>query len=297
MFEGFEEFDIPVQDDLAVTIHGRKSSDSSLPPLLLLHGFPQSHHMWYQVAPQLVEKYHVIVPDLRGYGASSKPDPVMGYMKNAMANDFVSLMEKLDHDEFFVCAHDRGARVAHKMCVDHPEKVKKVILLDICPTLAMYEQTDFTFARAYFHWFFLIQPEPMPEAAITAEPDVFLKKFLGVSAEADLGLFSKENMEYYRKMLADRDTVHGMCQDYRAAASLDLEAQKTDLANRRKIKCPLRVLWGNEGLIEKKFDALKEWRKVTDEGVPVDGHAVDSGHFIPEHVPDVVVKNILEFLV
>lgn len=302
MFDGFEPFSIVTSTDPEVTIAGiRSTGNKDLPALLLLHGFPQTHHIWHRVAPQLTDSYNIVLPDLRGYGASSKPkDDVAHYAKSAMARDCIAVMDGLGFGSgvpFFVCAHDRGARVAHKLCVDHPSRVRKAIFLDICPTLAMYEATNLELAKSYFHWFFLIQRSPLPETLILGAPRQLAEMFMGGRQKDGTAIFAPEAFEVYVGGLGDPDTVHGMCQDYRASVTLDMEEQRGDLAEGRHIKSPLRVLWGKVGVIEKAFDALAEWRKVTDKGVSVDGHVVDSGHYIPEQAPDVVVAEIRDFLV
>lgn len=302
MFDGFQPFDIQTQDDPPVTIHGLKSGDassSSLPPLLLLHGFPQSHHIWHRVAPQLTDKYAVILMDIRGYGASSKPADLASYAKSAMARDCIAVMDALGYAgrPFFVCSHDRGSRVTHKLCVDFPDRVRAAILLDIAPTLAMYTATNFDFAKAYFHWFFLIQREPLPEMLITAKPREFAELYMGGRQERGLQIFEKENFDYYASMLGDEDAVHAMCQDYRASSTLDLDEARDDFKNGRLVKCPLLVLWGKHGVIEKCFDAIKEWRAVTEQGVDVKGYSVEAGHYIPEQTPQDVVAAVREFLV
>ncbi|KFA64895.1 hypothetical protein S40285_02855 [Stachybotrys chlorohalonatus IBT 40285] len=299
MFDGFESFSITTQQDPPISISGIKSSnDACLPALLLLHGFPQTRHIWHLVAPRLTSKYTVVVPDLRGYGASSKPPELVAYAKSAMAHDFIVVMDQLGFEgkDFYVCGHDRGARVAHKLCVDHPRRVRKVMLLDISPTLAMFEATNEEFAKLYYHWFFLAQPEPLPETFLSARPREFIELFMG-GAKKNLGLFEQRCMEEYVKAAEDPAAVHAMCNDYRAAASLDLDEARQDLKNGRLIQCPVRVLWGKQGVIERCFKAVEDWRAVTAEGVPVHGSAVDSGHYIPEQVPDDVVSNILDFFV
>lgn len=295
MFDAFEPFNFTTESEPHVVIHGIKSGDStsSLPPLLLLHGFPQTHHTWHYIAPQLLHKYTIVIPDLRGYGESSKPDPVSAYAKSAMARDCIAVMDQLGFGSFFVCAHDRGARVAHKLLVDHPDRVRSAILLDICPTLAMYSATSFDFAKHYFHWFFLIQEAPLPETLVSGSARKVADAFLGGAQP----WFEQGVYEHYVKSLEDPDTIHGMCNDYRAGATLDLDEARDDLSNNRLIRCPLRVIWGNRGVIEKCFDALKEWRAVTDKDFEVDGYSLDSGHFIPEEAPDKVVAAVLEFLV
>ncbi|KAK1585738.1 Alpha/Beta hydrolase protein [Colletotrichum navitas] len=301
MFEGFQPFTVTTQDSPEVTIYGIKSGDSSstLPPLLLLHGFPQSHHMWHRVAEQLIEQYTVVLIDIRGYGKSSKPSDVASYAKSAMARDCVSVMDHLGYANkpFFVCAHDRGARVAHKLCVDFPGRVRKAIFLDICPTLVMYKTTNFEFAKAYFHWFFLIQQEPLPENLINASPRQFLELFMGGRQPKALEIFDKENFDYYASVMEQPAAVHSMCNDYRASATLDLEEAEADLEAGRLIQSPLMVLWGKYGVIEKCFEAVKEWQNVTSKDISVKGSSVDSGHYIPEQAPEDVVKAITGFFV
>ncbi len=291
MFPNFTPFNIPLSPTR--TIHGLHHGHG--PPLLLLHGFPQNLLIWHIIAPQLTSVYTVIALDLRGYGQSSKPpggENHIAYSKSVMAKDCVDVMEKLGHERFYICAHDRGARVAHKLCVNYPEKVMKAIFLDIAPTLAMYNKTDFAFATAYWHWFFLVQPSPLPESLMVANPRSWIENTMG---KVGLGIFNIEAIESYVKQMGDKDCVAGMCEDYRAAASVDLEESREDVEKGRKIKCPLRVLWGQKGIIEAQFDALKEWREVAEEG-KVDGGVVDSGHYIPEENPDVVLWHINEFL-
>ena len=184
--------------------------------------------------------------------------------------------------------------MVHQLCVDFPERVEKAMVLDIAPTLAMYEKTDFEFARAYAHWFFLIQPSPLPESLMLANPRSWIENTMGSRYGVGLEVFDKEAIESYVKQMGDEDSVKGMCEDYRAAASVDLEEQREDIRNGRKIKCPFRVLWGKRGVIEAQFDALKEWRKVSEDGV-VSGEALESGHYIPEEVPEVLVAHIKDF--
>lgn len=292
-FPNFKEQTVAVSPDINIfTVTGGQG-----PALLLLHGFPQSHHIFHKVAPNLSKDYTIVCPDIRGYGASSKPAGDANhsqYAKSAMAKDMKSLMTKLGHETFFVCAHDRGARVAHKLCVDYPESVKKAIFLDIAPTLAMYSATNQEFATAYFHWFFLLQKSPFPELTITQNARQFAEHFMG-GRYGGLKVFHPEALDYYVAVMQQQDAVHAMCEDYRASADIDMQEAREDLAAGRKIKCPLRVLWGSHGVIEKCFDALKEWRAVSD--AEVEGRSVDSGHYIPEEIPDVLEKDIREFLV
>lgn len=295
MFENFEPISVVTQSSPEVCIRGLRSANAhlNLPPLLLLHGFPQTYHIWHRVAPSLTDAYTVILLDLRGYGSSSKPGgDVAQYVKSTMARDCAVAMEHLGYKSFYFCGHDRGARVGHKLCVDYPDRVKGAIFLDICPTLAMYEATNFDFAKAYFHWFFLIQASPMPETMILSDPRKVAEQFMAARHATGMEVFEAECFEEYVKNLSDPDTVHAMCQDYRAAATLDLDEQKKDLADGDYIKCPLRVLWGKHGVIEKCFDAVGEWGKVVEPGVALDGKAVESGHYIPEQVPQEVIAAI-----
>ncbi|KAI4098092.1 MAG: hypothetical protein L6R37_006678 [Teloschistes peruensis] len=293
MFADYADLDITVQ--VGITIHGRHGGNG--PPLLLLHGFPQNHLIWHGVADQLVESYTVIALDLRGYGASSKPpsdEQHKIYSKHVMAQDCVDVMSTLGHDKFYICAHDRGARVAHKLCVDHPQRVRRAILLDIAPTLVMYEMTDFAFAKAYYHWFFLIQNAPYPEKLIGADPEAFIGYGSGGRPRDALKFFGKECYESYLDGLKNPATVHAMCEDYRASASIDMEDHRKDDKSCRKIQCPLMVLWSKRGVIEKCFRPIEEWEKVSSSTVV--GESLDCGHFIPEESPVVVLEKILEFL-
>ena len=266
-------------------------TSGSGPPLLLLHGFPQNLNIWHLVAPHLTSTYTTVLLDLRGYGLSSKPlagENHANYSKSAMAQDCVSVMEKLGHEKFYVCGHDRGGRVAHKLCVNHPESVLKAIVLDIAPTLAMYNKTDFAFAKAYWHWFFLIQPHPLPETLLRTNSRGFIENTMG------FGEFHPDAIESYVAQIGDEGCVRGVCEDYRAAAGIDLEESREDVEKGRKIRCKFRVLWGKKGVIEKQFDALKEWRAVAEEGL-VDGEALGCGHYIPEHAPEDLVRHMREF--
>ena len=250
--------------------------------------------MWHRVADQLAHTYTVIALDLRGYGKSSKPpsdDRHETYSKRTMAHDCIEVMRQLGYDKFYICAHDRGARVAHKLLIDYPKTVIKAMLLDICPTLAMYNATDFIFASAYWHWFFLIQPAPFPEDLILSNPEAFALKQLG---RVQPGVFDEGVHASYTEMMKDPTGVHAMCEDYRAAASIDMEEHKHDEEEGRKIQCPLMVVWGKQGLIEKKFDAVAEWQKVS--GSTVEGASIDCGHFIPEEAPEATLQKILGFL-
>ncbi|ASL43803.1 Fluoroacetate dehalogenase [Burkholderia sp. AD24] len=288
-FENFTPFRVAVGD---VDIFGVKGGAG--PPLLLLHGHPQSHLIWARCAEQLAEHFTVIATDLRGYGASAKPlsDATHSpYSKRTMAADQVAVMRHFGFERFLVCAHDRGARVAHRMALDHADAVERLMLLDIAPTLAMYEATDRTFATLYFHWFFLIQPEPLPETLIGADPAAYVDAVMG-SRHAGLAAFDPASLDAYRAALAQPGAVHAMCEDYRASASVDLEHDRADVERGHKIGCPLRVLWGDKGVIEKCFDALGEWRHVARD---VSGRALSCGHYIPEEASEELVAEMLSF--
>lgn len=275
-----------------VSIHGMKGGSG--PPLLLLHGHPETHVIWHRLAGDLARHFTVIATDLRGYGASGKPESDaqhMPYSKRVMAADQIAVMRHFGFERFMVCAHDRGARVAHRMALDHADSVDRLMLLDIAPTLTMYETTDRAFATAYFHWFFLIQPEPLPEALIGSQTDAYIDAVMG-SRHAGLAPFAPHALQSYRDALKQPGAVHAMCEDYRASASIDLEHDRTDVECGNKISCPLRVLWGEHGVIEKCFDALDEWRRVARD---VSGRKMPSGHYIPEEVPEELLAEMLAF--
>jgi haloacetate dehalogenase len=263
------------------------------PPLLLLHGYPQTHAMWHRVAPRLAQHYTVVATDLRGYGDSGKPaggDQHIAYSKRAMAQDQVEVMAALGHPSFCVVAHDRGARVAHRMALDHPAAVKKLAVLDIVPTRLMYAASDQVFATAYFHWYFLIQPAPFPETLIGANPDFFIKSQMG-RRHGGLSVFAPEAMEEYLRCFRDPATIHASCEDYRAAAGIDLVHDAADIDKR--VECPLLALWGRHGIIEHCFDAVADWKKVARD---VHGQALDCGHYLAEEKPEEVASLLEAFL-
>ena len=295
-FKTFTPFDIDVN---GVRIHGVRSDSAHpspvRPPLLLLHGYPQSHLIWHKVAEPLAERYTVIATDLRGYGQSSKPAGLPGhenYSKREMARDQVALMQALGFPSFFVCGHDRGGRVAHRMALDHPEAVKKLMVLDISPTLTMYEETNMDFALGYWWWFFLVQPAPFPETLINASPEAYLAKKI-TSGSAGRTPFTDETYAAYLSYMRNPATVHSMCEDYRAAASIDLVHDRADREAGRKIVCPLHVLWGEHGIVHRCFSPLQDWRKFA---TVVSGRPVAAGHYIPEEIPEELVGELKEFL-
>jgi len=264
------------------------------PPLLLLHGFPQSKVIWHQVAPILSQHFTVIASDLRGYGESSKPVGSIdhaNYSKRSMALDQVELMHHLGFDSFKLLGHDRGGRVSHRLAMDHPERVEQLMVLDISPTLAMYEQTSMRFASGYWHWFFLIQKSPIPETMIGANVEFFLKQFMG-GRYAGLDIFKDFCWNEYLTAMQDPACLHAMCEDYRAASTIDLDHDRIDIANGSKLQMPLRVLWGQHGLVNTCFEPLSDWGKVATQ---VSGKTVNSGHYIPEEAPAELIEDALEF--
>ena len=290
LFPGFHAVHIEV--GAQVGIHALVGGAG--PPLLLLHGHPQTHTIWHRVAPTLAQHFTVVACDLRGYGDSSKPagEPDhANYSKRTMALDALAVMRALGFDSFDVLAHDRGARVAHRLALDHPAAMRRLALLDIAPTLAMYEQTSEAFARAYWHWFFLIQPAPMPERLIEADPAAYVRDVMG-KRSAGLAPFDPRALAEYERCLALPGAAHGLCEDYRAAAAIDLEHDRLDRADGRILTMPLLVLWGEHGVIGRCFDPLAEWRKVADD---VSGQALACGHYIAEEAPEVLLEHVLRF--
>ena len=253
------------------------------PPLLLLHGYPQTHAMWHLVAPVLSRTYTVVCADLRGYGDSSKPPsapPHTAYSKRAMAADMIELMRDLGHPRFRLVGHDRGGRVAHRLARDHPETVERLAVLDISPTLTMFAKTDQAFATAYYHWFFLIQPGGMPERLIGADPIFYLHHKLGGWGSKGLEIFDPRALAEYERCFNDPATIHATCEDYRAAATIDLEDDAADASVR--IDCPLLVLWGERGVVHRLFDPLADWGAVASH---VRGSALPAGHYVAEEAP------------
>ena len=266
------------------------------PPLLLLHGYPQTHAMWHRIAPALARRYTVVCADLRGYGDSSKPPSDAShatYSKRAMAADMVAAMRALGHPRFRLVGHDRGGRVAHRLAVDHRDAVEKVAVLDIAPTLAMYAKTDRAFATAYYHWFFLIQPFDLPERMIGADPVAYLRTKIGGWGSGGTAFFDPRALAEYERCFSDPATIHATCEDYRAAASIDLEHDAADRAAGRRVRCPLLALWGERGVVHRLFDPLAEWRAVAD---AVRGRPLPCGHYLAEEAPDATLAELEAFL-
>lgn len=287
MFRGFERRRIDTGEVTINTVIGGNG-----PPLLLLHGYPQTHAMWRKVAPRLAEQFTVVAADLRGYGDSDKPpgDPEHAiYSKRRMAADQVAVMRSLGYERFRVAGHDRGGRVTHRMCLDHPERVEQAAVLDIVPTHTIFATLNTAVAFGYYHWLFLSQPFDLPERLIGGDPDYYLQRKLG-HWSAGMDGFDDDAMAEYHRCFTDPATIHASCEDYRAAITIDMDHDKADLDAR--IVCPLLVLWGAKGLMHKNFDVLDTWRE---KAVDVRGQALDCGHFLPEEAPDETLTALLGF--
>jgi haloacetate dehalogenase len=288
MLEGFTR---KLIDGVGVKIHVQTAGQG--PPLLLLHGYPQSHVCWHRVAPDLASRFTVVLPDLRGYGDSEKPfgaDDHSSYSKRTMAADMVAVMHGLGFDRFRLVGHDRGARVAHRLMLDHPGLVDRWMTLDIAPTLATFENVDLAFAMASYHWFFLSQPYDLPEHMIGLDPEHFLRTKLTRWSHVQ-GAITDEALAEYLRCFRDPEMIHATCEDYRAAASLDLVHDRADRSKR--VTAPLRVLWGAEGRMGKRFDILSMWR---DRAETLSGRSLPTGHFLQEEAPRQVLEEIVEFL-
>ena len=264
------------------------------PPVLLLHGHPQTHFTWYKVAPGMVEAgTTVVAADLRGYGDSGKPpggENHVAYSKRAMALDQVEVMQSLGFPRFAVIGHDRGARVAHRMALDHPDAVDRLVVLDIAPTATMYARTDKEFATRYFWWFFLIQPYDLPERMIGSDPEYFLRRHLAGQSRTP-GAVNEEVLQEYLRCYRDPATIHAICEDYRAAASIDLDHDAADAD--RKVTSPLLALWGAKGTVGALYDVLETWRE---KALDVRGRALDCGHTLQEELPEETAAELLGFL-
>lgn len=275
-----------------VSLHTRVGGVGT--PLLLLHGHPQSMAMWHKVLPSLAARHTVVLMDLRGYGDSSRPAPDaqhLNHSKREMALDALAVMQAHGFERFDVLAHDRGARVAHRLAADHPQAVRRLMLLDIAPTLAMYEHTSEAFARAYWHWFALIQPAPLPEALIDSDPVRYVRSVMG-GRHAGLAPFTPEALAEYERCAAIAGTGSSICEDYRASAGVDLEHDRADVQAGRRLTQPLRVLWGQHGAVGRCFDVLALWRERAEQ---VSGEALPCGHYLAEELPEPVAAQALHF--
>ncbi|QUN32542.1 alpha/beta hydrolase (plasmid) [Cupriavidus sp. KK10] len=285
-FSGFRRLRIQAGGTTINTLVG-----GSGPPLLLLHGYPQTHIVWRKIAPDLARDHTVVLTDLRGYGDSGKPadgENHAGYSKRAMAVDQIEVMASLGFDHFAVVSHDRGSRVAHRMALDYPGRISRLVLMDIVPTEYMYRTTDARFATGYYHWFFLIQPAPLPESLLAGRVDAFLKSAMGPLIPH---VIEHDAYAQYVRCFSDPATIHATCEDYRASASIDLDHDAADRG--KKLACPLLVLWGGKGLVGTRYDVLSVWR---DYATNVTGAALPANHWIPEEVPGQVVAHVRRFL-
>jgi len=289
VFDGFDEFDIATT---GTTIHGRRGGGG--PPLLLLHGTPETHLMWHRVAPELAEHFTVVATDLRGFGNSGTPPTTpdhMPYSMRAIALDQLEVMSALGYDTFSVVGHDRGARCAYRLALDHPRAAAGLAVLDIVPTGDAFGRADMDFSLGFWVWSFLAADEPVPEQLIARAPDVLVNHMLDAWSE-DRDVFAPENRAEYIAQFADPEAVHAICEQYRAAATLDYEHDEAD-RGRRRITCPTLALWSDTGPVAAWYEPLEIWKAWADH---VEGGPVSSGHFIPEEAPDETVRRLLEFL-
>lgn len=289
----FPNFESRVFEVNGVQISGHIGGSGS--PLLLLHGHPQTHALWHQIAPELMKHHTLVMTDLRGYGDSSKPQGMndhSNYSKRTMAQDQFDVMQQLGFKRFDILAHDRGARVAHRLAMDHAAAVNRLILLDIAPTVAMYDKANDAFARAYWHWFFLIQPFPLPERLIEADPAGYIRDLMGRRI-AGLKPFDPLALAEYMRCIALPGAAHSMCEDYRAAASIDLIHDRQDIAAGRKLEMPTMVLWGADGVVHQCFKPLEEWQAVCRDVI---GETLPCGHYLAEEAPQILLEKVLAFL-
>jgi len=286
MFEGFEHMTVETTSATINLVRGGKGS-----PVLLLHGYPQTHVMWHKIAPRLGEDFSLVIPDLRGYGDSGKPpdgENHFGYSKRATAQDQVEVMDRLGFKQFAVVGHDRGGRVAHRMALDHAERVTKLAVLDIVPTYKLYHNVNKELATAYYHWFFLIQAAPFPETLIGNDPEFYLNSLLGRLKPRAI---TPEAFAEYLRCFRDPATIHATCEDYRAAAAIDLVHDEADMNH--KVACPLLALWAEKGVVHRMYDVLATWRE---RAVNVSGRALPGGHFLPEEAPEETSAELKAFL-
>ena len=285
-----KQFEVQFLDTQDIKVAVRTAGSG--PPLLLLHGYPQTGYMWHKIAARLAEDFTVVIADLRGYGDSDKPasnNDHSIYSKRVMAKDMIAVMTKLGHDRFFVAGHDRGGRVAHRLARDYPNAVKKIAVLDIAPTALMYDTTDKEFATSYYHWFFLIQPAPFPENLIGHDPKFYLESKLKHWGKDRNAITDKAFNEYLR-CFADPKSIHASCEDYRASATIDLQHDAKDA--HQKLEMPLMALWGAKAMVGNKYEMLSAWQSVA---LDVSGFAVPGGHYLPEEAPDETYNHLLNF--
>ena len=288
MFKNFKSIKIKTSEATINTKIG-----GSGPPVLLMHGYPQTHFMWHKIAPILSNKFTVVLTDLRGYGDSSKPKTDhthIAYSKKKMALDQIEVMRELGFEKFYAVGHDRGARVLHRMLIDNKESIKKAIFMDIVPTLTMYNKTDKNFAYNYYHWFFLTQPYDFPEKLIGNNPEYYLRKKIKAWGK-NKNFIPKKVFDEYFRCFSNKDTIHASCEDYRASFSIDLKHDENDYG--QKIKIPIFVLWGYDGFVGSNYDVISEWMEYADN---VYGKGLPCGHYIPEESPEETIKCLFDFL-
>ena len=292
-FEGFERQTRHVN---GVDISLRTGGAGDAPVLLLLHGFPQMHAIWHRVAARLRGRFRLVMPDLRGYGDSSKPPGLpdhSNYSKRTMALDMAALMSELGHARFGVVGHDRGARVDHRMALDHPDRISRLCVMDIAPTLDMYDATDMRFASLYYHWFHLIQPAPLPERMIGGDPRFCLQWALGGWGSRGLDAFEPAALAEYERCFCTPEAIHGACEDYRASAGIDLEHDRASRASGQTVACDMLVLSGRRGVVHQLFDARALWQAQC--AGRVSHEVLEAGHFIPEELPEPTASRVMDY--
>lgn len=289
MFEGFEQFDVEVS---GTRIHGRRGGSG--PPLLLLHGIPETHLMWHRVAPELATEFTVVATDLRGYGDSGTPPSTADhtpYAMRSLAGDQVEVMTHLGYPRFAVAGHDRGARCAYRMAIDHSAAVTALAVLDIVPTAEAFRRADQEFSLGYWIWSFLAAPYPVPERLVAGSPDTIVDHMLGAWSDRQEAI-GPEVREAYRAQFRDPDHVHAICEQYRAAATLDVGHDEADRGEHR-LRCPVLALWSAGGAVDSWYEPIAVWRQWADD---VRGHPVRAGHFLPEEAPDEISAALARFL-
>ena len=291
----FSDFDLSTLKVKNGEIRYRKAGKG--PPLLMLHGNPQTHAMWHKVAPKLVDNYTLICPDIPGYGKSFKPklsENHEGYSKVNMAKDINEFMSLLNYDSFYLIAHDRGARIAHRLALDFPDKILKMILLDIIPTIEHFERANMDFAMGYYHWFWLAQRSPIPESVIKKAPEEWF--YAHTSREKkDKNFFSPRALSDYLECLKNPLTIEAICEDYRAAATIDIKDDKISRENKLQIKSPTMILWGKKGKIEQWYNPLVIWKDYC--SAELQGYGIDTGHYLAEEAPEEIIKCVRGFLI
>ncbi len=291
-FEGFDAREFAVN---GTSVFARFGGNTLGPTLVLLHGFPQSHGLWHRVAQDLQNHYFLVLPDLRGYGDSAKPVGLpdhSNYSKRTMAQDVIGVVDALDRDNFYLCGHDRGARVSHRLALDHPARVDKLCVIDIAPTLDMYDATDMAFATAYYHWFHLIQPAPLPENMIAGVALAYLHAFLGGLGTGGLDYLEPAALLEYERSFTP-ETIHAACEDYRASAGIDLDHDRASRACGERIRCDVEVLCGERGVVNRLFRPQELWQAQC--AGTVSAKTMPAGHFIPEELPHETAHALRQF--